>query len=297
MAYSSSASINDIASNYVKNVGSGKEVQYSTAGLVADLETANMNNAWSAQQAQIQRDFERDMSNTSHQREVADLQAAGLNPVLSANSGASTPNAAVASTDTGATGSGSKTAMNAINAIVSQNNALVQANAQITSAALSASAMRYAADQSLAGVQYSTDNPNTVQGSLVKAILGATGSSSAKELGNKIKNAGKDVLTGTVKASTKSNSGKTVTSTLRYSTSDKYTQSSASSLKLTAGNLYAFNKSNNLNLRLNNGNLYYSQFRSFNDYLSFCAYFNFNPVNLLTFSTLHDSGYKHKLFK
>lgn len=54
-------------------------------------------NAANAQQAAKNRDFQQYNSDTAHQREVADLKAAGLNPILSAhNSGSSTPSGSTA---------------------------------------------------------------------------------------------------------------------------------------------------------------------------------------------------------
>ena len=54
-------------------------------------------NAWAKDATSAANSFTKYMSDTAHQREVMDLRAAGLNPILSAGAGASTPNGPAAS--------------------------------------------------------------------------------------------------------------------------------------------------------------------------------------------------------
>nr|UXQ88091.1 MAG: DNA pilot protein [Microvirus sp.] len=63
-------------------------------GGVTEFFSAKSANKQAKKSAQRQMDFTERMSNTAHQREVRDLKAAGLNPILSANTGASTPSGA-----------------------------------------------------------------------------------------------------------------------------------------------------------------------------------------------------------
>lgn len=69
---------------------------YSARKIAQGQESANQTNLQSARE---QMAFQAMMSNTAHQREVADLKAAGLNPVLSANSGASSPSGSMATVE------------------------------------------------------------------------------------------------------------------------------------------------------------------------------------------------------
>lgn len=187
---------------------------------------AEKQRAWSAEQsanamrfnaaeAQKNRDWQEMMANTAHQREVKDLMAAGLNPVLSAmnGNGAAVTSGATAS---GVVGSGSKadadtstsgaianllgsilaaqTSLENANinartqeAVADKYNAMSEIVAQINAAAgikqagIHAGATRYASDQSYAASQYATDHTKTglLSDAIVGVLDGLTGNESS----------------------------------------------------------------------------------------------------------------------
>lgn len=89
----------DVISDPVKTVSGGLFDLDSAQGMWDSFtgkrqqRDANQVNLQSAREQMM---FQERMSNTSHQRQVRDLKAAGLNPVLSSNSGASVPSGAMA---------------------------------------------------------------------------------------------------------------------------------------------------------------------------------------------------------
>lgn len=104
---------------------------------------------YNAKEAQAARDWQTNMSKTAHQMEVADLKKSGLNPVLSANSGAQSYTTSSASTDNDSGASAASNILGSqLGALSSMESSRLTSEAQKKAASVNAAAMKRAAETS-----------------------------------------------------------------------------------------------------------------------------------------------------
>lgn len=126
------------ALQYMQNLTNAKTFKFNA-------EEAEKTRQFNAQEAETARTWQTEMSNTAHQREVADLKKAGLNPVLSANTGAQSYSTSAASAQ-----NASAAAQSAASAVSGYAQSVLSSSATRYAARESASATRYAAQMNYA---------------------------------------------------------------------------------------------------------------------------------------------------